>query len=170
MPEDTLPQNSLTDRDTVWVVDSGQLKEACYEGHIDATWWIWLNRVQRRCGLMSNYFDHLLLLWFYYYCDCSQPNYEWLLLQVVWHSMQDEFIKQIKYFESMISKCYPDSGITFEFTIDNLLGYFSDIAQLHWPWRSVHLYTLFSLLLLAFSALMPCPCSPMVKPLGCHVQ
>jgi len=54
-----------------------------------------------------------------------------LCMQVVWHSMQDEFIKQIKYFESMISKCYPDSGITFEFTIDNLLGYFSDIAQLH---------------------------------------
>jgi len=52
-------------------------------------------------------------------------------LQVVWHSMQDEFIKQIKYFESMITKCYPDSGITFEFTIDSLLGYFSDIAQLH---------------------------------------
>lgn len=58
---------------------------------------------------------------------CEEEN----LLQVVWHSMQDEFIKQIKYFESMISKCYPDSGITFEFTIDNLLGYFSDIAQLH---------------------------------------
>ena len=56
---------------------------------------------------------------------------ECLLLQVVWHSMQDEFIKQIIYFESMISKCYPDSGITFEFTIDNLLGYFSDIAQQH---------------------------------------
>jgi len=55
----------------------------------------------------------------------------WLILQVVWHSMQDEFIKQILYFESMISKCYPDSGIAFEFTIDNLLSYFSDIAQLH---------------------------------------
>lgn len=58
---------------------------------------------------------------------CEEEN----LLQVVWHSMQDEFIKQIKYFESMISKCYPDAGVTFEFTIDNLLGYFSDIAQLH---------------------------------------
>lgn len=58
---------------------------------------------------------------------CEEEN----LLQVVWHSMQDEFIKQYKYFESMISKCYPDSGIVFEFTIDNLLNYFSDIAQLH---------------------------------------
>lgn len=58
---------------------------------------------------------------------CEEEN----LLQVVWHLMQDEFIKQIKYFESMIGKCYPDSNITFEFTIADLLGYFSDIAQSH---------------------------------------
>ena len=51
--------------------------------------------------------------------------------QVVWHSMQDEFIKQYKYFESRIAMCYRDSGITFEFTIEDLLGYFSDIAQSH---------------------------------------
>jgi len=36
-------------------------------GHIGATWWILLHGLQicnlrRRCGLMSNYFDHLLLL------------------------------------------------------------------------------------------------------------
>lgn len=58
---------------------------------------------------------------------CEEEN----LLQVVWHSMQDEFLKQYKYFESMIGKCYPDSGITFEFSIADLLGYFSDIAQSH---------------------------------------
>lgn len=58
---------------------------------------------------------------------CEEEN----LLQVVWHSMQDEFLKQYKYFESMIGKCYPDSGITFEFSIADLLNYFSDIAQSH---------------------------------------
>jgi len=58
---------------------------------------------------------------------CEEEN----LLQVVWHSMQDEFIKQYKYFESMISKCYPDSGIVFEFSIENILCYFSEIAQQH---------------------------------------
>jgi len=36
----------------------------------------------------------------------------------------------------MIGKCYPDSGIMLEFTIADLLGYFSDIAQSHWVnWR-----------------------------------
>ena len=45
--------------------------------------------------------------------------------------MQDEFLKQYSHFESLISTCYPDSGITLEFTIDNLLEYFSDIAQQH---------------------------------------
>ncbi|ESO07376.1 hypothetical protein HELRODRAFT_76461 [Helobdella robusta] len=53
------------------------------------------------------------------------------LLQVVWHSMQDEFIKQYKYIESMINRCYPDSNIYFEFSIEDLLGYFSDIALSH---------------------------------------
>jgi hypothetical protein len=51
------------------------------------------------------------------------------LLQVVWHSMQDEFLKQYRHFEELIAKCYPDSGITQEFTIDSLLEHFSDIAQ-----------------------------------------
>ena len=53
------------------------------------------------------------------------------LLQVVWHSLQDEFLKQYKYFEGLIAKCYPQSDVTFEFTIDDLLTFFSDIAQSH---------------------------------------
>ena len=52
-------------------------------------------------------------------------------LQVVWHSMQDEFLKQYKHYETLISRCYPDSGISLEFTITDLLGFFSDIAQSH---------------------------------------
>ncbi|XP_074524246.1 exocyst complex component 1 isoform X7 [Halichoeres trimaculatus] len=53
------------------------------------------------------------------------------LLQVVWHSMQDEFIRQYKHFESLIGRCYPGSGITMEFTIQDMLEYFSSIAQSH---------------------------------------
>ena len=53
------------------------------------------------------------------------------LLQVVWHSMQDEFLKQYKTFDTLIARCYPDSHITIEFTIGDLLEYFSNIAQSH---------------------------------------
>lgn len=51
--------------------------------------------------------------------------------QVVWHSMQDEFIRQYKHFEDLIGRCYPGSGITMEFTIQDMLEYFSSIAQSH---------------------------------------
>ncbi|KAG7263226.1 hypothetical protein CRUP_036232 [Coryphaenoides rupestris] len=53
------------------------------------------------------------------------------LLQVVWHSMQDEFIRQYKHFEDLIGRCYPGSGITMEFTVPDMLEYFSSIAQSH---------------------------------------
>ncbi|KAK7889599.1 hypothetical protein WMY93_025159 [Mugilogobius chulae] len=52
-------------------------------------------------------------------------------IQVVWHSMQDEFIRQYKHFEDLIGRCYPGSGITMEFTIQDMLEYFSSIAQSH---------------------------------------
>lgn len=58
---------------------------------------------------------------------CEEEN----LLQVVWHSMQDEFIRQYKHFEDLISRCYPGSGITMDFTIRDMLEYFSSIAQSH---------------------------------------
>uniref|UniRef100_A0A8C5LXY6 Exocyst complex component 1 n=1 Tax=Leptobrachium leishanense TaxID=445787 RepID=A0A8C5LXY6_9ANUR len=58
---------------------------------------------------------------------CEEEN----LLQVVWHSMQDEFIRQYKHFEGLIEKCYTGVGITMEFTIQDILEYFSSIAQSH---------------------------------------
>ncbi|XP_044273975.1 exocyst complex component 1 isoform X4 [Varanus komodoensis] len=58
---------------------------------------------------------------------CEEEN----LLQVVWHSMQEEFIRQYKHFEGLIARCYPGSGITMEFTIQDILDYFSSIAQSH---------------------------------------
>lgn len=45
--------------------------------------------------------------------------------------MQDEFIRQYKHFEGLIARCYPGSGITMEFTIQDILDYFSSIAQSH---------------------------------------
>ncbi|XP_062502938.1 exocyst complex component 1-like isoform X2 [Corticium candelabrum] len=58
---------------------------------------------------------------------CEEEN----LLQVVWHSMQDDFIQQYKHFEELINKCYPGSGIAIEFSLAELLSYFSMIAQQH---------------------------------------
>ncbi|XP_068134686.1 exocyst complex component 1 isoform X3 [Hyperolius riggenbachi] len=58
---------------------------------------------------------------------CEEEN----LLQVVWHTMQDEFIRQYKHFEGLIEKCYTGAGITMEFTILDILEYFSSIAQSH---------------------------------------
>lgn len=51
--------------------------------------------------------------------------------QVVWLSMQDEFIKQIKHYENLISECYPDSGISLAFSVADVLQFFSEIAQAH---------------------------------------
>ncbi|XP_032832803.1 exocyst complex component 1 isoform X2 [Petromyzon marinus] len=58
---------------------------------------------------------------------CEEEN----LLQVVWHSMQEEFIRQYKHFEGLISRCYPGAGISMEFSIRDILDYFSQIAQAH---------------------------------------
>ncbi|XP_069049669.1 exocyst complex component 1 isoform X3 [Lepisosteus oculatus] len=58
---------------------------------------------------------------------CEEEN----LLQVVWHSMQDEFIRQYKHFVGLIGRCYPGAGITMDFTIQDILEYFSSIAQSH---------------------------------------
>nr|XP_022323455.1 exocyst complex component 1-like isoform X4 [Crassostrea virginica] len=58
---------------------------------------------------------------------CEEEN----LVQVVWFSMQDEFIKQVKHYEDLINQCYPDSGITLEFKVEDVLSFFSEIAQNH---------------------------------------
>ncbi|XP_076310554.1 exocyst complex component Sec3 isoform X2 [Tachypleus tridentatus] len=58
---------------------------------------------------------------------CEEEN----LLQVVWHSMQDEFIRQYKYIEGLIERCYPGSMIILEFTINDILEFFSEIARSH---------------------------------------
>ncbi|CAJ0849557.1 20745_t:CDS:10 [Entrophospora sp. SA101] len=53
------------------------------------------------------------------------------LLQVVWRSIEEEVIRTYERFTLTINKCYPDSNITLEFSMDDLLTYFSDIAKNH---------------------------------------
>ncbi|XP_067944096.1 exocyst complex component 1-like [Watersipora subatra] len=58
---------------------------------------------------------------------CEEQN----LLQVVWNSMQKEFLNQYNLFVNMLAKCYAASNITLEFGINDVLQMFSDIAQMH---------------------------------------
>ncbi|KER32892.1 hypothetical protein T265_01176 [Opisthorchis viverrini] len=51
------------------------------------------------------------------------------LFQVVWRSIQAKFFEQCEQFNTLIAECYPDSGISLEFTIDDLQAYFTDIAR-----------------------------------------
>jgi len=59
----------------------------------------------------------------------SEPDSN--LIQVIWRSMQEEFITQYKAIQEMIERCYPDANITLLFTIDDVLNVFSEIAQSH---------------------------------------
>lgn len=45
--------------------------------------------------------------------------------------MQQEFIAQYIYLEELIQRCYPDSNITLEFKIQEILEFFSEIARSH---------------------------------------
>jgi len=58
---------------------------------------------------------------------CEEEN----LLQVVWRAMQEEFIRQYKYIEDLLQRCYPGAQISLDFAISDILEYFSDIAMNH---------------------------------------
>ncbi|NXX48099.1 EXOC1 protein, partial [Tricholaema leucomelas] len=51
------------------------------------------------------------------------------LLQVVWQAMQQELIRQYQQFEHLIQCCYAGTGITMDFTLEDLLSYFNSITQ-----------------------------------------
>ncbi|VDL71679.1 unnamed protein product [Nippostrongylus brasiliensis] len=53
------------------------------------------------------------------------------LLQVVWREMQDQFLKQLQGYQRLMGTCYPGSKIDLEVTVQDVLSYFSDIAQQH---------------------------------------
>ncbi|XP_009707286.1 PREDICTED: exocyst complex component 1-like [Cariama cristata] len=50
------------------------------------------------------------------------------LLPVVWHAMEQEFIRQYREFEDLIQRCYAGSGIAMDFTMEDLLSYFNSIT------------------------------------------
>ncbi|CAH8531509.1 unnamed protein product [Heterobilharzia americana] len=51
------------------------------------------------------------------------------LFPVVWRSIQTEFMTQCLRFSSLIQQCYPETGISLEFTITDLQNYFTEIAR-----------------------------------------
>lgn len=53
------------------------------------------------------------------------------LLQVVWRSIQDELSRAFESYQSLIDRCYPRSGITLEFTMNDLRAYLSNVAKDH---------------------------------------
>lgn len=52
------------------------------------------------------------------------------LLQVVWREIQDQFIFQHTKISKLITKCYPDSNINLEFTIEDLIGFLSKVTKI----------------------------------------
>jgi hypothetical protein len=45
--------------------------------------------------------------------------------------MQDEFLRQLKYYDALIAQCYPGAKMELDFTIQDVLTFFSDIAMQH---------------------------------------
>ena len=56
---------------------------------------------------------------------------EIFVVQVVWRAMQEEFIRQYKYIEDLLQRCYPGAQISLDFAMTDILEYFSDIAMNH---------------------------------------
>ncbi|KFP90453.1 Exocyst complex component 1, partial [Apaloderma vittatum] len=50
------------------------------------------------------------------------------LLPVVWHAMEQEFLRQYQEFEELLQRCYAGSGIAMDFTMEDLLSYFNSIT------------------------------------------
>ncbi|KAG9304131.1 hypothetical protein G9A89_019693 [Geosiphon pyriformis] len=53
------------------------------------------------------------------------------LLQVVWRNIGQTLIDNHRRYTTIINKCYPDTNITLEFTIEDLLHYLSELARSH---------------------------------------
>ncbi|NXR84925.1 EXOC1 protein, partial [Hypocryptadius cinnamomeus] len=51
------------------------------------------------------------------------------LLPVVWEAMEQGFIRQYREFEELIQRCYAGAGIALDFTMEDVLSYFSSITM-----------------------------------------
>ncbi|KAF9972698.1 hypothetical protein BGZ73_004167 [Actinomortierella ambigua] len=53
------------------------------------------------------------------------------LVGIAWRGIEEEFIRQHNRFTRLIQSCYPDAGITLDFSMQDLLALFSDISKQH---------------------------------------
>lgn len=51
------------------------------------------------------------------------------LLVVVWRNIQEEFVKLYSEYDALIQNCYPGSNIKLEFNVQDLLAFFTSIAE-----------------------------------------
>ena len=51
-----------------------------------------------------------------------------LLKQLVWKSIQQEFMAKLSRYEAILSSCYPDIK-KLEFSIEDVLGYFNELDK-----------------------------------------
>ncbi|EDQ89448.1 uncharacterized protein MONBRDRAFT_32259 [Monosiga brevicollis MX1] len=51
------------------------------------------------------------------------------LLDVVWRSMQEEFMRQYQRFDQLIEQCYKNANVSLEFSNGDVLRFFTEIAQ-----------------------------------------
>jgi hypothetical protein len=56
---------------------------------------------------------------------CDEAN----LRVVVLRAMQEELVKRYTHFESLMQSCYPGAQMKFEFTEDDLMGFFTDYTK-----------------------------------------
>ena len=53
------------------------------------------------------------------------------MLQVVWGNIQNAFMRQCQHFKGLIDLCYPDSNMTFEFSLVDIEEFFSTAQHSH---------------------------------------
>lgn len=51
------------------------------------------------------------------------------LIAEIWLSIQNEFTDHIKIIEDLINKCYPNTNIKLDFTLDELKNMYYDIEK-----------------------------------------
>ena len=92
-----LCRNSWTNRFAIWIVDSGGPKEARVQSYSPGganvpTWegtltppdeYDWTVHLRRRCGLRSNYFDHLLVVLVVWNFDIFLVNFQFCVDRVI---------------------------------------------------------------------------------------
>ena len=51
------------------------------------------------------------------------------LKQVMWHNLQEAFVRQFERYQELVNLCYPNSNIQLPVTVDEILEFFSSIGM-----------------------------------------